>query len=180
MGGAGYDARVGPDVRKSAALLHERLLGLGLRIASAESLTGGALAELLSGTAGASTSYVGGVVSYATEVKQRLLHVSETTVREHGVVSAECAQEMARGAREWVGADLGVSTTGVAGPTTQEGKPIGLVFVAVADAEGTEVHELHLSGDRTEIRAETCVRALDAIAERLDRWTDREAVRGAT
>lgn len=152
----------------AAAALHAALLGRGVTVSTAESLTGGALGDLMSGTPGASETYVGGVISYAASVKRRLLGVSEATVAEHGVVSAECAREMADGVRALLGADLGVSTTGVAGPTAQEGKPVGLVFVGVAGPGGTTAHELRLSGDRGAIRAETCLRAvrltLDAVS----------------
>lgn len=164
----------------TASGLHERLLTLGLRVASAESLTGGALADLLSGSPGASATYVGGVVSYATEVKRRLLHVSERTVREHGVVSARCAEEMARGVREVMGADLGVSTTGVAGPTPQEGKPVGLVYVAVAGPSGTVVDELHLTGERSAVRAAAAAHALAALVRALDLETSAGTAGTAT
>ena len=136
-------------------------------VATAESITGGALGELLSAPPGASETYLGGFVCYATELKQRLLDVSTETIRAHGVVSAECAVEMAEGARSVTGADYAVSTTGVAGPTGQEGKPVGLVFVAVAGPEGTASTRLSLHGDRTAVRAQACLEAVSAVIDAL-------------
>jgi nicotinamide-nucleotide amidase len=147
------------------ATLHAELLQRSMTLATAESLTGGALADLVSASPGASETYLGGVVSYATEVKIDLLGVSAETVKEHGVVSEECAREMAQGVRTLVGTDWGVSTTGVAGPTTQEGKPAGMVFVAVAGPHGTRCQQLDLDGDRAEIRERTCTAAATMLIE---------------
>ena len=148
-----------PDEQVLGASLHAELLRSGATIATAESLTGGALADLLSASPGASETFLGGVVCYASEAKQKVLHVGEQTVAAHGVVSPECALEMAHGVRSLFGTDWGVSTTGVAGPTEQEGKPVGLVFVAMAGPQGARCEELHLHGDRAEIRHQTCLRA---------------------
>jgi len=152
-----------PDPQVMAATLHAELLRRSAMIATAESLTGGALGDLLSAAPGASDTYLGGVVSYATAVKQKLLGVSDETVREHGVVSAECAAEMAAGVRALVGADVAVSTTGVAGPTEQEGKPVGTVFIGVASDGGVRTTCLDLRGDRASIREQTCREAISAV-----------------
>lgn len=145
-----------------AADVHARLVERGETIGCAESLTGGQLAALLSGTPGASASFVGGVVSYATEVKRTLLGVTAAHV-----VSAECAEQMAVGARRLLGSTWGVATTGVAGPDSQEGQPVGKVFVAVAGPGGLRVLDLGLSGSREEIRDEACHRALAAVRDEL-------------
>ena len=121
------------DPMTLAATLQAELLRRGAMLATAESLTGGRLGDVLSAAPGSSDTYLGGVVSYATEVKQKVLGVSPETVERHGVVSAECAAEMARGVRDLIGAEFAVSTTGVAGPTRQEDKPVGLVFLAWPD-----------------------------------------------
>jgi len=155
------------DPQVMAATLHAELLRRSAMIATAESLTGGALGDLLSAAPGASDTYLGGVVSYATAVKQKLLGVSDETVREHGVVSAECAAEMAAGVRALVGADVAVSTTGVAGPTEQEGKPVGTVFVGVASDGGVRTTCLDLRGDRASIREQTCREAISAVLAAL-------------
>lgn len=148
-----------------AARLHRTLLERGLTAASAESLTGGALGDLLSSTSGASATYRGGVITYATGLKQSLVGVSEETVATYGVVSAECAVAMASGVRALAGADWAVSTTGVAGPSLQEGKPAGTVFVGVAGPDGARVVGLRLAGDRRAIRDLTCVAALSALLD---------------
>ena len=132
-------------------------------LATAESLTGGLLGARITGVPGASRVYVGGVVAYATEVKQRLLGVEEDLVEQYGVVSAECARAMAEGARLQFGATYAVSTTGVAGPEPQEGQPVGTVFVGVAGPSGTSVVSLALSGDRDGIRERTCDEAVAAL-----------------
>ena len=146
-----------------AARVHAALLARGETVASAESLTGGGLGRLLSATSGASATYRGGVVSYATDVKQSLLGVSEEVIARDGVVSAPCARQMATGVRGLLRADWSVSTTGVAGPTEQEGKPAGTVFVAVAGPDGVHAEALRLPGDRTAVREATCHAALEAL-----------------
>jgi PncC family amidohydrolase len=155
------------DPQVMASTLHAELLRRSWMAATAESLTGGSLGDLLSAAPGASDTYLGGVVSYATAVKQKLLGVSDETVREHGVVSAECAAEMAAGVRRLLDADVAVSTTGVAGPTEQEGKPVGTVFIGVATPEGVTTTSLDLEGDRPSIREQTCREAISALLAAL-------------
>jgi PncC family amidohydrolase len=130
-------------------------------------LTGGALGDLVSASPGASETYLGGVVSYASEVKIRLLGVERDLVAEHGVVSAECALRMAQRVRELLGTDWGVSTTGVAGPTEQEDKPVGTVFVGVAGPHGAGTRHLRLEGDRREVRERTCTAAAQFLLEQI-------------
>ena len=164
-----YDRRVPdtPDDPALAARLHATLLSRGLTVASAESLTGGGVGALLSATPGASSTYRGGVVCYATELKQQLLGVSDEVVAGPGVVSGACAEQMAAGARRLLGSDVAVSTTGVAGPDPQEGKPAGLVYVGVAGPSGVRSVELHLAGERAQVRAAACRAAVRAVLETL-------------
>lgn len=136
-------------------------------LATAESLTGGRLAALVTGVPGASRVYRGGVVAYATEVKQQLLGVPEEVVRHHGVVSVECARAMAEGVRRELGTTYGVSTTGVAGPEEQEGRSVGTVFVGVAGPGGATVTALELAGDRDAVQERTCREALLALGSAL-------------
>jgi PncC family amidohydrolase len=147
-----------------AAALHHALQSRGARVACAESLTGGELAALLSGTPGASATFVGGVVSYATEVKRDLLGVTAELV-----VSADCAAQMARGVQTLLGVDWALSTTGVAGPESQEGQPVGTVFVGVAGPRGVSYAQLMLEGDRAAIRTATCTAALDLLLSEVAR-----------
>ncbi|HSV38198.1 MAG TPA: CinA family protein [Nocardioidaceae bacterium] len=136
-------------------------------VATAESLTGGLLGQLITSVPGSSSMYVGGVIAYATEVKQQLLGVSSSTVERHGVISGECAEEMAAGALTAFGSTWALSTTGVAGPESQEDKPVGTVYVAVAGPR-TAVRALRLEGDRADIRRQACEQALLALLETVN------------
>ncbi len=153
------------EVEDLARQVHERLRARAETVASAESLTGGSLGDLLSGTPGASATYRGGVISYATEVKQQLLGVTDEVVRTHGVVSGPCAEQMALGARGLLGSDWALSTTGVAGPDAQDGLPAGTVFVGVAGPAGVEVLALRLDGDRAQVRRSACRAALGGLLD---------------
>ena len=146
----------------------QRLKDAGATVATAESLTGGRLSARLTDGAGSSAVFLGGVVTYATEAKMRVLDVPQDLVDEHGVVSAACARAMAESTRQVFESTYGLSTTGVAGPDTQEGKPVGTVFVGVAGPDGSEVHELALDGERDEIQAATVARALSALGAMMD------------
>ncbi len=137
----------------------------GETLASAESVTGGMLASVLTSVPGASRAFLGGVVSYATALKLSLLGVPETLIEGHGVVSGPCAAAMADGARRATGATYAVSTTGVAGPDQQDGRAVGTVFVGLSGPSATHVRELRLLGDREAIRRATCAAALDALVE---------------
>ena len=146
----------------------KRLTEVEETVATAESLTGGRLAARLTDGPGSSAVFHGGVVTYATEAKRKVLEVPESIVEEHGVVSGECAAAMAEAARSIFETTYAVSTTGVAGPDTQEGKPVGTVFVAVAGPVGTTVVELDLDGDRAEIQAQTVREAMSALGAMMD------------
>jgi nicotinamide-nucleotide amidase len=147
-----------------AASAHQELLGRGETVACAESITGGGLADLLSGTPGASATFVGGVVSYATRVKRDLLGVTASQV-----VSADCAAQLASGVRSLLGTDWAVSTTGVAGPEKQDDKPVGTVYVGVAGPRGVQVHRLLLAGERRTIREQASRAAVQALVDELGR-----------
>lgn len=136
-------------------------------LATAESLSGGLLGTLITTVPGASTVYRGGVVAYATDVKVTVLGVPQGIVDEYGVVSAACAEAMASRVRVLAGATYGLSTTGVAGPDTQEGKPVGTVFVGLATPTEVTVAELALSGDREAIRQAACRHAIGLLTQRL-------------
>jgi nicotinamide-nucleotide amidase len=138
-------------------------------VATAESLTGGRLAVALTDTPGASETYLGGVVTYATELKASILDVDAAIIEEHGVVSPECAKAMASGVRAITGTTFGLSTTGVAGPTGQEGKPPGTVFVGIAGPGLLEAVALELSGKREQIQERTVREALEAFEAVLRR-----------
>lgn len=153
--------RATPDVEAAEALT---LLGaVGASLATAESLTGGRLAAAVTSVPGASASYLGGFVTYATELKEALLGVPPELVEQYGVVSAECAGAMAVGCRSATGATYAVATTGVAGPDEQEGKAVGTVFVGLSGPEGETVLAMELIGDRPRIQDRACREALSAL-----------------
>lgn len=133
----------------------------GFTVAVAESLTGGLLAAAITSVPGASVVFRGSVTAYATEIKASVLGVDADLLAREGAVDAEVARQMAVGVRRLLGATIGLATTGVAGPTEQDGKPVGLVYVGYAGPDSEPVaEELRLSGDREAIRAQTVLRAL--------------------
>lgn len=148
-----------PDATEALALLG----AAGATLATAESLTGGRLAATVTSVPGASVSYLGGIVTYATALKQSLLEVPAELVERYGVVSAECARAMAAGCREATGATYALATTGVAGPDSQEGKPVGTVFVGIAGPDGVSTLAMELVGDRHQIQDRACREALAAL-----------------
>ena len=159
--------RVG-DLEDLASEVVQRLTAGRATLATAESLTGGLLGALLTGVPGASVVYRGGVVAYASELKVALLGVPTAVVEEFGVVSAECAAAMATGVRSRAAASYSLSTTGVAGPDRQEGRPAGTVYVGWSGPTGSGVRLLTLSGDRDTIRRETCRVAMSMLLDVLD------------
>jgi nicotinamide-nucleotide amidase len=134
----------------------------GLTLAVAESLTGGLMAARLCSVPGASAHFRGGVVAYAPEVKFSLLGVPEGPV-----VTEAAAQAMAEGVRRTLGADVGLATTGVAGPSEEEGVPVGTVFVGLALGGSAESVRLRLPGDRERIRSFSTISAFDLLRRRL-------------
>ena len=141
------------------------LVAAGRTVATAESLTGGLVCAALTDVPGASATVRGAVVAYATELKARILAVDPGLLATGGAVQAEVARQMATGVCRALGADVGVATTGVAGPDPQDGRAVGTVFVAVAADERVWVRELSLTGDRAAIRAGTVAAALALLME---------------
>ncbi|WFB11535.1 CinA family protein [Streptomyces sp. LX-29] len=144
------------------------LAGRGQTLAVAESLTGGLVAAALTAVPGASRSFRGSVTAYATELKRSMLGVDGELLAERGAVDADVARQMAGGVRRVLGADWGVATTGVAGPTPQDGRSVGTVFVAVEGPGGAAaVVALHLDGDRADIRQQSVRAALELLFNEL-------------
>jgi PncC family amidohydrolase len=141
--------------------LGEALRARGWSCATAESCTGGGIAHDITAIAGSSDYFVGGVVAYSNPVKADLLGVQQRTLDSVGAVSAECAAEMAAGVRRALGADVGISSTGIAGPGGATArKPVGLVYIGVSTPLADEVRELRLSGDRLTIIADSIAAAM--------------------
>ncbi|HEY0386667.1 MAG TPA: competence/damage-inducible protein A [Pyrinomonadaceae bacterium] len=151
----------------------EEVVGLklavnGFTLAVAESCTGGLIAERLTEVPGSSVYFMEGVVAYSNEAKMRTLHVDEELIAHHGAVSAEVAEAMAEGVRRRADTDFGLSVTGIAGPGGgSEEKPVGLVYIALADDAHTEHRKLMLPGDRHLIRWRASQAALDLLRRRL-------------
>ena len=152
-----------PDAQTLARAAVASLIDAKLTVATAESLTGGLVAASLTSVPGASACFRGGIVSYATDLKSSLLGVDSALLAEAGPVDEQVALQMAAGACVTCGSHIGVATTGVAGPTEQDGVPVGTVFVAVWShaRQSGSVQRLQLHGDRGQIRAQAVEVALE-------------------
>ena len=150
-----------------------RLVERGLTIAVAESLTGGQLVASLVDVPGASATVVGGVVAYNTAIKHSVLGVSASLLAANGAVDPEVARQMASGVRaalavDGTPADVGIATTGVAGPDPQDGKSVGTVYLGLAIADRVWSHALSLQGSRSEIRTATVQHAMATLLAALN------------
>lgn len=137
------------------------LRAAGATVSTAESCTGGLVAARITSVSGASEAFKYGAVTYCNEAKNKILGVEKETLETLGAVSAKTAEEMAAGVRKIMNAEIGVSVTGLAGPNGGEGKPVGLVFVAVNSDKYSEVTENHFSGDRISVRNQAADKALE-------------------
>ncbi len=155
------DNAVEGDDPSLAGALGRLLRARGATVAVAESLTGGLIAAELTEQPGASDFFLGSLVTYATEAKRELAGVDLEILSNPGPVSAEAAAALAEGAAKRLGADLGISATGVAGPAEHDGKPVGTLYVAATWAGRTEVREARGYGDRDNIRTMAVTYALD-------------------
>lgn len=140
----------------------------GMTLATAESCTGGMLAERITSLSGSSRYFLGGAVVYSNELKTQFANVPKAMIQKHGAVSREVAAALAEGIRKRCLSSYGVGITGVAGPTGgTEQKPVGLVYIALAGEEGTQVVERNFPGDRARIRQFSTTQALDLIRRAL-------------
>ena len=139
----------------------------GMRVAVAESLTGGAVASAIVDVPGASECFRGGAVTYATDAKASVLGVSEAQLERTGPVDPDVAREMASGVRQLFGADLGVATTGVAGPGPSDGAEAGTVYIGWSDAQGEGAELCHFDGDRPQVRVAAVKAALEMLVARI-------------
>ena len=146
------------------------LIEAGYTLATAESCTGGLIANRLTNISGASGYFLGGVVAYSNALKEALLGVPADILQHHGAVSRECAYAMAAGIKSLINADFGLAVTGIAGPTGGSlEKPVGLVYIAVSTEKEIAVVERQFSGDRNEIKAQTAEAALNLLLEQFER-----------
>lgn len=162
------------DAQSLASRINQLLLApeggaAPVTIATAESCTGGGVAAALTSLAGSSDYVMGGIVSYSNAAKANLLGVSQEILDTRGAVSEECARAMAEGARRAFGTDFAVSTTGISGPGGGTArKPVGLVYVAVADQEGATAVEHHFAGDRIAVTSAATQAALAMLLKRIE------------
>jgi PncC family amidohydrolase len=163
---------------RALVALAERLQGLcigrGLTVATAESCTGGLVAETITTVPGSSAYFVGSLVTYADAAKTATLGVSPELLAAHGAVSAQVARAMAAGARQRLDTSLAVSITGIAGPDGgSEAKPVGLVYLGLADGAGVEVRRQQFISDRDGVRTAAAAAALEWLVESAEKVTTR-------
>ena len=151
------------DTSEINKLFRER----GLTLGSVESFTGGMFAKEITAVSGASKFYKGGLVTYATEEKARLLGISKDDIEEYGVVSQQIAYQMAENGRDLFDVDVCVSFTGNAGPEAMEGKPVGEIYIGLSSKDGTLVFPYMLKGTRNSIQEEGVKNALEIIKEKI-------------
>ena len=159
----------GEDDADLAAVVLDQCRALGFKLAVAESCTGGLLGERVTNIPGSSEVFLGGVIAYHNDLKRNLLGVTPDDIEKYGAVSEQVALQMATGVRERLGADVGVSVTGIAGPGggTPE-KPVGLVWIAVHASE-VKARRFHVGGDRAEIRQRAAQAALEMVRRALSK-----------
>jgi nicotinamide-nucleotide amidase len=152
-----------PQIFALAKQVGERLVTLRKSLAVAESCTGGLLGAAVTDVPGSSAYFLGGVISYADQVKLDQLRVPAATLRRYGAVSEETAAAMASGVRQLLHADIGLSITGVAGPEAEGSKPIGLTFIGIATQLTTSTYRFQWTGDRWDNRRRSVIAALELL-----------------
>jgi nicotinamide-nucleotide amidase len=162
------DVLLGVDGAPLEEVVGRHLRQQGQTLAVAESCSGGLICHRLTNISGSSDYFQGGVVTYSNQAKMDLLRVSADTLERQGAVSSDTAATMARGVRELFHADFGLAVTGIAGPTGgTPAKPVGLVFMGLADKDGVETREYHFPGDRDMVKTLTAQNALDWLRRKL-------------
>lgn len=139
-----------------------------ITISTAESCTGGMVAEHLTSVSGASSWFIGGIVSYATRIKEDILHVDKSVIEEKTAVSAETACQMARNVSKIMNTSIAISITGYAGPSAgEDGTPQGTVYIGVSSTLGVYAHHFIFKGNRTEVREQACDKALALLMNEI-------------
>lgn len=152
------------NLHSKASLLVERLTQLNKNLSTAESCTGGLIASSITNVSGASKIFLGGFIVYATEMKKKLLGI-ESEIFEYGVISPQMALEMAKKVRNITGSNFSIATTGNLGPEVMEGKPRGLIYIAVADEKDNYVRELLLNQDRISNKIQATIQAINMLLQ---------------
>jgi PncC family amidohydrolase len=162
-----------------AGRLAARCLAAGVSVATTESCTGGLVAHAITEVPGSSAYFLGGYVTYSNDLKHSAVGVPVEVLVAHGAVSAQAAMAMATGGRERTGADLAVAVTGIAGPDGgTDAKPVGLTYVAVADAVGLAVRRYVWAGDRSGNKRSSAAAALELLIERVEAAEAADAAAG--
>jgi PncC family amidohydrolase len=152
--------------------LGEQLSALGLTLSVAESFTGGMIAHVITNAPGSSRYFQGGVIAYANEIKMEILGVAEQTLIDHGAVSRETVLEMAKGVRMALGTDIGISSSGIAGPDGgSPEKPVGLAWIGLSAAQKEYAEQFIFEGNRLEIKAQAVQTAIDRLINFLAQLT---------
>ena len=151
----------------TSELINKLFRKFGRTLGSIESFTGGLFAETITSVPGASHFYKGGLVTYASEEKNRLLGISYDVIDQYGVVSREVAAMMASNGQKLLNVDYCVSFTGNAGPAAMENKPVGLIYIGIAIYDKVEVYEFNLSGERKDIQKEGVKNALEILEKKI-------------
>ena len=166
---AGFDpSGLAASIAAKAGEVLDLAEAAGLTIAVAESLTGGRLAAALTARAGSSAVFRGSVTAYATDLKAAILGVDQGLLARVGAVDDEVAKQMADGVRRLCGSDLALSTTGVAGPAEQDGKPVGTVYLGFSGPAGTDSVGFRFSGERSTIQDVAVEAALNLMVSHLN------------
>ena len=162
------DSLFGTDDDTMESVVGKLLQSQGKILATAESCSGGLIGHKITAVPGSSNYFAGGVIAYSNDLKEKLLGVNPTLLKEYGAVSSQVARAMAEGIRTRTGADIGVSVTGIAGPTggTQE-KPVGTVFVGLSMPDETIDIPCRFPGDRWQVQELTAVKSLDLVRRLL-------------
>ncbi len=158
-----------PDLTNLSAQIGELLSRAHQNVATAESCTGGLLSHVLTAVSGASEYFAGGVVAYSNRIKETILGVRPETLKTFGAVSEETVREMAEGVRQKFNTEIGLATTGIAGPTGgTPGKPVGLVWIGISRPERTTTCECHFDADREGVKNLTVERLLKLLMEEIE------------
>lgn len=147
--------------------IHQLFLVLDKTLGSVESFTGGLFAKEITATSGASKFYKGGLITYATEEKKRLLGIENDIINEYGVVSKQVAEIMAKNGQKILNVDCCISFTGNAGPEAMENKPVGEIYIGIAYLNQIKVVSYHLQGDRNKIQHQSVVLAFEELQRTL-------------
>ena len=150
--------------KETVALLKER----GMTVATAESCTGGLVSAFLTSVSGVSEVFELGITSYSCRIKNKILGVDKNTLEKQGAISEETAYQMAENVRMMANSDIGISVTGVAGPESSEGHPVGYIFIGISSEKGTEIKLLDVKeNDRNSIRLATASMIFEMIINYL-------------